>query len=187
MRYFAKIPIWRTLNFILLSRSGAFSRFSTAVQHRRRTRSTTCVTRAGSPQSGTAADTHWPWFRRNGHREGSLLAVSKQVFQPREGIDKGGDLSPLGRPIRIDCGKVTNRTSQSFRPVSDLHRISCRSGPGPHPKRRLLDRGVGTASKSALTAPAETKKREFQRQASDQRGRDSRAGRDCWELFGFDK
>jgi len=132
------------------------------------------ISRSGSGRLATGT----PWICRN---------------RPPEGCRRG----PLGMPnaaggsvcsgVRrtvagAGCGKVTNRTYGSFRSVRHLQLIPCSAGTGPRP-RRNLPKGSEPSFDWCRCRVAETKKREFRRQAPGRRGLIARA--DEWLLGGI--
>ena len=145
--------------------NGVVSRHSTAVQQERRDNFIARVSRGGSRRSGTLPDTFPPSFGPTllGQRPRSAHPARPSSCLAR----LAGTVAAMARrPGRAAaCGKVPNRTSRPFRPVTPLHLIPCCAGAGPQLKRRLPIKGVEPAFDRHRYPAEETKKREFQRQA----------------------
>lgn len=114
----------------------------------------------GSRLGGGVADALRPLFRRNPSSEGcrsSAPGSSTLALQAGR--------SPLfGSHSRVGCGKVTNRTSEPFRSVRQLHLTSYSAGTGLPPKR-YPHKGGEPSADWHRSPVEETKKREFRRQA----------------------
>ena len=145
--------------------NGVISRLSAAVQQERRDEIIADVERGGSRRGGGPVATRASCFGQNSPGEGSRSALPVRL-SPCLAIPAGAvsAATPLPDPSAA-CGKVPNRTSRPFRPVTPLHLLSCRAGTGPQLKRRLPIKGVGPTFDRHWHPTEETKKREFQRQA----------------------
>jgi hypothetical protein len=145
--------------------NGVISRLSAAVQLERRDEIIAHVERGASRRGGRPHDTRAPFFGPNllGQRPRSAPPARSSTCLARSA---GTASAAVPMPVRAaPCGKVPNRTSRPFRPVTPLHLLSCRAGTGPQLKRRLPIKGVKPAFDRHRHPTEETKKREFQRQA----------------------
>ena len=145
--------------------NGVISRLSAAVQQERRDEIIAHVERGGSRRGGGPRATRAPSFGRNslGQRPRSALPARLSSCLARTAGTVSAAAPVPGRAA--PCGKVPNRTSRPFRPVTPLHLISCCADTGPQLKRRLPIKGVEPAFDRHWHPTEETKKREFQRQA----------------------
>jgi hypothetical protein len=166
-------------------RNGVVSRHSTAVQQERRDNFIARVSRGGSRRSGTLPDTFPPSFGPTllGQRPRSALPARPSSCLAR----LAGTVAAMApRPGRAAaCGKVPNRTSRPFRPVTPPPPLPRPAGAGSQLKRRLPLKGVG----SALERTPSRRGNEIERVSATSSGQrvlnTSRGSGVCWGPIGF--
>jgi hypothetical protein len=129
---------------------------------------------------GKGADTIRPSFRRNPPREGCRSSASG--FSVR-GL-RADPAALLGSTLWVGCGKVTNRTSEPFRPVRHLRLTSYSAGTRLRPMRHP-HKGSEPSTDRHRCLTEETKKREFQRQAHVSANYLLARTGVCWEPIDF--